>query len=153
METLYNHILVPVDFTEKNQAAITAAIQLARPGGTRVSLLHVIEFIDFPDDDEMSSFYEKLEKRSETELDNLLSLFANDDIDVTVDTVVNNRSKGIVLYAVDNDVDLIVMSSHPLDPEKRSLGWATISYQVSVLCHCSIMLVKQPVSATSTSTT
>ena len=28
METLFNHILVPVDFTEKNQAAITAAEQI-----------------------------------------------------------------------------------------------------------------------------
>lgn len=144
MSTVFNHILVPVDFTEKNQAAITAAQQLARNSGARISLLHVIEFIDFPDDDEMSKFYKKLEKRSEQELDNLLSLFADDEIDVTVDTVVNNRSKGIVLYAVDNDVDLIVMSSHPPDPEKRNAGWATISYQVAALCPCSIMLVKQP---------
>jgi nucleotide-binding universal stress UspA family protein len=153
MSTVFNHILVPVDFTEKNQAAITAAQQLARNSGARISLLHVIEFIDFPDDDEMSKFYEKLEKRSEQELDNLLSLFADDEIDVTVDTVVNNRSKGIVLYAVDHDVDLIVMSSHPPDAEKRNAGWATISYQVSALCPCSIMLVKQPTGITSTSTT
>ena len=152
MEILFNHILVPVDFTEKNHAAIAVARQLARESGARVSLLHVIEFIDFPDDDEMSSFYDRLEKRSERELDNLLTLFADDDLDVTVETVVNNRCKGIVLYAVDNEVDLIVMSSHPLDPKKPTNGWATISYQVSALCHCSIMLVKQPASVTSAGT-
>ena len=145
METIFNHILVPVDFTEKNRAAIVAARQLASQSDARISLLHVIEFIDFPEgDDEISSFYDKLRTRSEKELDHLLESFADDDMDVTVETIINNRAKGIVLYASDNDVDLIVMSSHPIDPGQRSDGWATISYQVSALCHCSIMLVKQP---------
>ena len=144
METLFNHILVPVDFTEKNLAAIAAAGQLARQCDARVSLLHVIECIDFPDDDEIASFYEKLRERSENELDKLLELFSKEDFDVTVETMINNRVKGIVLYAAQNDVDLIVMSSHPIDPSIRSDGWGTISYQVSALCHCSIMLVKQP---------
>ena len=144
METIFNHILVPVDFTEKNHAALAAAVQLARQSDARITLLHVIEFIDFPDDEEISSFYDKLQRRSEHELDKLLSLFAEEDVDVTVETVINNRSKGIALYAVENDVDLIVMSSHPVDPRLRNEGWGTISYQVSALCHCSIMLIKQP---------
>ena len=143
METVFKHILVPVDFTEKNTAAIAAAAQLARQCDARISLLHVIEFIDFPDDDEITSFYDKLRDRSESELEKLLTLFDEDEFDVTVETIINHRSKGIVSYAVDNDVDLIVMSSHPIDP-KRSEGWGTISYQVSAVCHCSIMLVKQP---------
>ncbi len=144
MDTVFNHILVPVDFTAKNQAAIAAARQLARQSGARVSLLHVIEFIDVPEDDEeISSFYDKLRARSQRELDKLLTMFTGDDCEVTVETVINSRSKGIVLYAGENDVDLIVMSSHPIDPDKRSGGWGTISYQVSAFCHCSIMLVKQ----------
>jgi nucleotide-binding universal stress UspA family protein len=145
METLFNHILVPVDFTEKNKAAIAAAQELARQSAARVSLLHVIEFIDFPDDDEISSFYEKLQRRSEQELDNLLKLFKDDSLDVSVETIINNRAKGIALYAADNDVDLIVMSSHPVSPEKRGHSWSTISYQVSAICQCSILLVKQPI--------
>jgi nucleotide-binding universal stress UspA family protein len=143
METLFDHILVPVDFTDKNRAAIALAQQLARQSDSRITLLHVIEFIDFPDDDELSNFYEKLQARSEKELDNLLELFADGDLDVTVETVINHRCKGIVMYAVDNDVDLIVMSSHPIQPNQRSGGLATISYQVSAVCHCSIVLVKQ----------
>lgn len=146
METLFNHILVPVDFTEKNAVAIAAAQELARQSAARISLLHVIEFIDFPDDDEISSFYEKLQRRSEQELDELLKLFKDDSLDVSVDTIINNRAKGIALYAAENDVDLIVMSSHPVSPEKRGgHGWTTISYQVSAICQCSILLVKQPI--------
>ncbi len=146
MKTLFNHILVPVDFTKKNEIAIAAAQELARQSAARLSLLHVIEFIDFPDDDEeIASFYEKLQRRSEQELDNLLKLFKDDSLDVSVETVINNRAKGIALYAAENDVDLIVMSSHPVSPEKRGHGWTTISYQVSAICQCSILLVKQPI--------
>lgn len=143
METLFSHILIPVDFTDKNRAAIEVAQQVARQCDARISLLHVIEFIDFPDDDEISSFYEKLQTRSERELSQLLQLFTDQDLDVTVETVINHRCKGIVMYAIDNDVDLIVMSSHPVDPGHRGAGLATISYQVSATCHCSIVLVKQ----------
>ena len=144
MEPLFHHILVPVDFTEKNRAAVELAQQLARQSDARVSLLHVIEFIDFPEDDEeISNFYDKLQARSEKELDNLLEMFTDDDLDVIVETIINHRCKGIVLYAVDNDVDLIVMSSHPIAPDQRGGGLATISYQVSAVCNCSIVLVKQ----------
>ena len=81
---------------------------------------------------------------SERELDHLLELFADDDLDVTVETVINHRCRGIVSYAVDNDVDLIVMGSHPVKPNQPGGGLATISYQVSAFCPCSIVLVKQP---------
>lgn len=144
MATMFNHILVPVDFSEKNQVAIATAQELGRQFAARVSLLHVIEFIDFPDDDEISSFYDKLKLRSERELDKLLKLFTDDGFDVSVETIINNRVKGIALYAAENDVDLIVMSSHPINPENRAHGWTTISYQVSAICQCSVMLVKQP---------
>jgi nucleotide-binding universal stress UspA family protein len=143
MKTLFQHILVPVDFTTKNRAAIDVARPLARQSGAKVTLLHVIELVDFPDDDEMRSFYDKLQSRSDEELDKLLALFAGEDFDIGVDTIINHRSKGIALYAADNDADLIVMSSHPFDPNQPGEGLGTISYQVSALCRCSIILIKQ----------
>ena len=143
MNNPFQHLLVPVDFTEKNLAAIDVARQLARQSEARITLLHVIEFIDFPVDDEITGFYEKLRTRSDQEMDKLLTLFAGEEFDVGVDTIINHRSKGIALYAVENEVDLIVMSSHPFDPKQPTEGLGTISYQVSALCRCSILLVKQ----------
>lgn len=144
METVFQHILVPVDFTAKNEAAIAAAAQLASQNDARITLLHVIEFIDFPQDEEINNFYEKLRARSEQELDKLLAMFDDDQLEVSVETVINSRVKGIATYAFENDVDLIVLSSHPVEPRRGSDGWGTISYQVSAICHCSVMLVKQP---------
>jgi len=104
----------------------------------------VIEFIDFPNDEEIKNFYEKLRARSEKELEKLLALLAGEEMLVAVETIINHRSKGIALYAAENNVDLIVMSSHPFNPSQPSEGWGTVSYQVSALCQCSIMLIKQP---------
>ncbi len=145
MDTLFQHILVPVDFTPKNEAALSAAEQLARQNAARLTLLHVIEFIDFPDDDEISEFYDKLRERSSTELEKLTRTL-NPDVEVAAETIVSHRSRGIVTYAMENQIDLIVMSSHPIDLDRRA-GWGTISYQVSALCQCPIMLVKQETEA------
>ncbi len=47
MSSLFSHILVSVDFTEKNHAALRAAKQLAHQNQARVTLLHVIETIEY----------------------------------------------------------------------------------------------------------
>ncbi len=48
----------------------------------------------------------------------------------------------ILNFAVAQGVDLIIMSSHKLDPENVTEGWGTISFKVGVLSHCPVMLVK-----------
>ncbi len=144
MQTTFDHILVPVDFTAKNDAAIEIAKRLALQDKSRVSLLHVIESLDFSDDEEIKQFLDKMEKRSSEQLQLLLERFQDCDLEVTVETAINNRSRGVVLYAMENEVDLIVMNSHRIDPNVKHDHWATISYQVSLVCPCSIMLVKSP---------
>jgi hypothetical protein len=39
-------------------------------------------------------------------------------------------------------VDLIVLTSHPLEPDRPGGGWGTISYQVAVFADCPVLLVK-----------
>ena len=46
------------------------------------------------------------------------------------------------MYVHQNEVDLIVMSSHRVGPNSRGGAWGTISYQVAALCTCAIMLMK-----------
>jgi nucleotide-binding universal stress UspA family protein len=52
------------------------------------------------------------------------------------------RLPEIVRDSVDRQADLIVMSSHKPDLQKPAQTWATLSYQVSVLCLCPVLLVK-----------
>ena len=47
-----------------------------------------------------------------------------------------------MLDANDRQADLIVMSSHRVDLEAAVQSIGTLSYQVSILCDCPVLLVK-----------
>ena len=66
---MFRKILVPVDFTEKNEAAIQAALEVAAGhADAEIHLLHVIETIEHVEFDEMKDFYRGLEVRAEAKL-------------------------------------------------------------------------------------
>ena len=43
---------------------------------------------------------------------------------------------------MEHNVDLIILNSHPSDPHAPGKSWSTVSYQVSLLSPCSVLLVK-----------
>ena len=145
MRPRFQHILVPVDFTPKNQPALEIAFEQALHNESRVTLLHVIEIIDTGEgevDDELKEFYERLQQRAWTELDAMAQRFAETSIAVDQKVRMGRRPYEVVKFANEHDVDLIVMSSHTVDPERPVQSLGTVSYQVSVLCSCPVMLVK-----------
>lgn len=145
MRPRFQHILVPVDFTPKNQAALEIAFEQALHNESRVTLLHVIETIDTGDDesdDELKKFYERLQQRAWSELDSMAQRFAGTNIPVDQKVRLGRRPYEIVAFAGEQGVDLIVMSSHTVDPQQPIQSLSTVSYQVSVLCDCAVLLVK-----------
>lgn len=138
----FRHILVPVDFTEKNRAAIDVAITLAHTAQATVTLLHIIEQL-FTDDDEIDEFYERLETRAMSELDALAQQVIDAGFAVQRKVRYGKRGPGIVDFATeDPQCDLIVMNARPVDQEHPESGLGAISFQVSLLCHCPVLLVK-----------
>ena len=63
--SVFAHILVPVDFTSKNQAAVKTALRLAETEDTQVTLLHVIEEVEYAELDEIDDFYDQLKAEEE----------------------------------------------------------------------------------------
>ena len=53
-----------------------------------------------------------------------------------------NPAEEILRFAVDEEVDLIVLASHRLDPSKPGDGWSTLSYRIGILAPCPVLLVK-----------
>jgi nucleotide-binding universal stress UspA family protein len=138
----FQHLLVPLDFTEKNRSALDIAFDIAVQNKARTTLLHVIETIEGPVDAEVESFYSRLQNRSQTELESAAQCFAQAGL--TVDTKIRfgKRLHEIVQDSLDRQIDLIVMSSHPIDTQRPVQSLGTLSYQVSHLCRCPILLVK-----------
>ena len=137
----FHHVLVPLDFTEKNRAALEVAFDLAVHHHARVTLLHVIEPISGADG-ELQAFTTRLRQRAESELEARAQRFAEAGQKVEWKVIEGHRLEEIVRASVDRSADLNVMSSHPLDPARPTQSWNTLSYQVSVLCRCPILLVK-----------
>jgi universal stress protein A len=138
----FRHILVPVDFSEKNKFALALAGRLALVHDCRVTLLHVIETIEYTVDDEIEGFYQKLGDRSREHMHELIRPFHEQGVAVDHKTVMGNRVRGIVSFVMQNDIDLVVLSSHKVELNQAPKGWGSLSHQVSIVCPCSVLLVK-----------
>jgi nucleotide-binding universal stress UspA family protein len=139
---MFRQLLVPLDFTDKNEAAVTIALETARRDGAEVTLLHVIETIEHVDFDEMSDFYRKLEARAAAKLQVLTDRFTAAGVRARYEIVYGKRVGSILEQAVSEKTDLIVLSSHLVDREHPALGLGIISYQVAILAGCPVLLVK-----------
>jgi len=142
MLTKFRHILVPLDFTAKNQAALEIALELASQNKASVTFLHVIETIENVQDAELTAFYTRLTSRAEAELSTRAQEFALAGISVDRKILYGRRLAEIVRESRDLNVDLIVMSSHKVDPTATVQSLGALSYQVAILCDCLVLLVK-----------
>ena len=142
---MFQKILVPIDFTEKNEAALTSAIEIAGRGdgeGCEVTLLHVIEIIEHISFEEMAEFYRGLETRAEARLFALEERLRDAGVRARHDVVYGKRAETIVRYAEDHATDLVILSSHKVDRDHPALGWGTISYKLAIVVRCPVLLVK-----------
>ena len=141
-QPLFGRILVPLDFTDKNVAALDVAVRLAVQNQSSVALLHVIEMVEHLAVDELKGFYSKLEAEARRRLGFPVSLFLEKGLTVEPEIGYGKRAEEIVNYAAANQVDLIVLSSHKFDEERPTQSLATISHKVAILAQCPVLLVK-----------
>lgn len=141
---MFRKILVPVDFTDKNEPALRSAVEIAGrgDGGSEVSLLHVIETIEHLEEGEMAGFYHGLEVRALARLFALQERFKEAGVAVRQELVIGRRAETIVRYAEDHDMDLVILSSHKVDRDHPALGLGTLSYRIAIVVRCPVLLVK-----------
>ena len=138
---MFEHILVPVDFTEKNTVALDTAMKLAQQHHGRITLLHVIEPMEY-EDDEIRAFYQTLETKAWEKMQALVEPVDKDEVPIKQQIILGRRASCIVEYVDTDDVDLVVLSSHKIGFDQPPKSWATLSYQVSFLCSCPVLLLK-----------
>lgn len=139
---MFHHILIPTDLSGRTTQAVNMARDLGQPAGARITLFHVIETISGADYDEFESFYRDLEGRASGHLTALASRFEGSGLEVARTVVYGKPAEEIVRFAVDKQVDLIVLASHRVDLSRPGHGWGTLSYKIGVLAPCPVLLVK-----------
>lgn len=120
-------ILVPVDFTEVSDRAMTMASALGRRYGAELRLLYADRFLPPAESVELPrSIYARrlaeLEEGATERLRRYCSMHAPRDLKVTVEVAVESADEAIVDCAEANDVDLIVMGTH------GRTGWRRVVY-------------------------
>ena len=137
---MFQHVLVPVDLTDRNRRALDTAARLAGEDG-EVTLLHVIETLDLPFD-ELEDFYQRLQDRAYVGMDQMAEPLSVSGLTVIQRVSYGNRLREILAYAEENLADLIVMSSRRLEPSEAPTGFATLSHQVAILSQIPVLLIK-----------
>src|SRR4051812_8643182 len=89
---MFHKILVPLDFTAENRAALELAREMTDRDDAEVRLLHVIETIADVPFEEMRDFYERLERRARTRLEEAAAGFSNPEA-VPQDVVYGRRAE------------------------------------------------------------
>jgi nucleotide-binding universal stress UspA family protein len=139
---MFKHILIPTDLTVRNQKAIDIAVEIALENGASVTLLHVIETIEEAGSEDFQKFYAQLGVRAGKKMDKLITEYSQKGQPLEKQILYGRRVFEILNFADTHQVDLIIMSSHKLDPQNATEGWGTISFKVGILSRCPVMLVK-----------
>ncbi len=138
-------ILVPVDIAGHCAGCLEAARQLAADNPATIDLLHVIQTIESGDDgpdEETIAFYERLRRRIEPEMQKMARPLCDTGAHVRQTIRTGDRLQEIVSFAREHDTELIIMRARKLDPRRLAATWGTLSYKVSLLCDCPILLLK-----------
>ncbi len=141
-ELPFTHIVVPLDFTAKNEAAIEMARRLALESGGRVSLVHVIETIEGDEDNELADFYRTLEERAVQELSAAAQRLAGANIAVEEYVLFGKRGLEILRFATEQRADLLLLSAQTAAAASVQRAAGSLSYQLSVFAPCTVMVVK-----------
>lgn len=139
---MFREILIPVELSERSRLAVETAARMAQPGAATIRLLHVIETIQGASFDELEGFYGTLRERAEAALAQWASWISGKGLQVRSDIVFGRRAAEILRFAAKEPCDLIVLSSHTIEPEHLREGFGTISHQVALFARCPVLLVR-----------
>lgn len=142
--SVFRHILVPLDLSDRHQRVLETALALARQCSARVTLLHVVERIEKVPAGQLRAFYRRLIRASRRKLEHAVAPFVREGVAIHRTVRLGRPPNDILRFASAHGCDLIVMGSHRVVPGESGAGWGTTSYKVGLLCRCSVLLVKEP---------
>ena len=147
---LIRSILLPTDFSECANYALSFAASLARPSEAKIICVHVIEpivptvgYTGMTEPLPMTDISEQLEDSAERELPKIAGCDECAGLEVEEVIVHGDAASEIVRVAQERQVDLIVISSHGRTGLGRILFGSTAE---SVVRHapCPVLVVKPP---------
>jgi nucleotide-binding universal stress UspA family protein len=139
---MFKKILVPMDLTATHERTVGIAADMAKASNGKVVLLHVIELIEGVALSDDREFYKRLESKARIHLEPFMSRLEELGVSARALVVYGNRTQEILHAAAEMEADLILLTSHRVEPGKPGAGWGTLSYKIGILSSCPVLLVK-----------
>ena len=142
---MINNILVPYDFTGFADLSLDKAMEIAKKFDSKLTLLTVIG--SDIDTSGMSwsraqEVHDEMEVKAKEDLNKIKKIHSADNVSISVDVVHNPSAvNGILLFAEQNNMDLIVMGSHGRSGFKK-LVLGSVASEVVTKSNCPVLIVK-----------
>jgi nucleotide-binding universal stress UspA family protein len=139
---VYKKILLPLDLANDHQRVMAIACEFARAAKAEVLLLHVVQTIPGLPMETEHDFYRQLEAASHEVLTKVKKTFSDQDIQTGLRILRGNRGEQVLDYAVEHQVDLIILRSPRVNPAIPHSGMGSLSWKLGLLAPCDVLLVR-----------
>jgi len=139
---MFKRLLLPIDLTDRHAKVIATAADIAAQSGGSVTLLHIVELIPGLAREEDRAFYDRLEKKARSHMDNLGKGLTGRKVAWQAEVRYGLRVLETVQFAGEANCDLIVLTAPTFDPAHPAHGWGSLSYKISMLSPAPVLLVK-----------
>ena len=147
-KTLFSKILIAIDGSDASMDAADYAISTSEQYNAELYALHVIHPADadlFGSTGEMTTaayYIIDINKEAQKYLDNVKLKASEKNIQIKTETIAStNTAGGIVDYAEDKGVDLIVVGTRGRSGFKKIL-LGSVAYKVVTYSHCPVLVVR-----------
>ncbi|MFY8160357.1 MAG: universal stress protein [Candidatus Kapaibacteriota bacterium] len=143
----YKNILVPVDFSDGSNLALSHAVDYAKTMGSTIHLLHIIQPISYPIGMEIAHYnFSDVEKEMiETSKRNLTDLTnLNENSGVKFEVAVNigsSSSTSIIDFCKSENIDLVCIATHGSSGLEHFLFGSTTE-KVLRKANCPVLVVR-----------
>ncbi|WP_224333722.1 universal stress protein [Haloprofundus halobius] len=119
---MYDTILVATDGSDPSEAAVDRALDLAKQYGATLHVLSVVDTRVYTDVDVRTEpVFDALDERAREIVAPVAETASAADVPVVTDVVHGSPASGIVDYATEHDVDVIVVGTHGRRGVRRML--------------------------------
>ena len=141
----YQHILVPVDFSDTCTQVLDRAIEVGKSCHAHISLIHIVEYLPpiDPGYDSvlMPDWYENEKTLVAQARKHLLKIADNHNIpQQQCNVVTGNPKQEIIRFSDEHQIDLIVIGSHGRHGLQRLLG--STAHPVLHHANCDVLAVR-----------
>ncbi len=148
----FEHIIVPVDFSDTSRVALPYAYKLAQKYGSKITLLHAITMFEYDPHAPQHSFsavdelYASVEASAHNYCDKIIEDANKKSKDITIEKVMErgiSPHEVITGYSKNNSADLIVMATHGRSGFAHVL-LGSVTEKVIQTAPCPVLVTKKP---------